>query len=83
MWSGIPKRTGLYPVRRAGRGRSGEEIPAEIKGGFILATIAIGSAQQYEDLLKETNDKNGVFTAEFEYIKETYRQRQEQNDFLA
>lgn len=56
MWSGIPKRTGLYPVRRAGRGRSGEEIPAEIKGGFILATIAIGSAQQYEDLLKVIND---------------------------
>ena len=43
----------------------------------------IDQNDKYEDLLKETNDKNGVFTAEFEYIKETYRQRQEQNDFLA
>ena len=38
---------------------------------------------KYEDLLKETNDKNGVFTAEFEYIKDIYKRCQEQNDFLA
>lgn len=38
---------------------------------------------KYEGLLKKTNDKNGVFTAEFEFIKGLYKRCQEQNDFLA
>lgn len=38
---------------------------------------------KYEELLEQTKDKNGVFTAEFEYIKGLYKRCQEQNDFLA
>ena len=38
---------------------------------------------KYERLLKETNDSNGVFTAEYEYILDLYHKCQEENDFLA
>ena len=37
---------------------------------------------KYKKLLKETNDKNGVFEVEYDYIKELYKERQEKNDFL-
>lgn len=37
---------------------------------------------KYKKLLIETNDKNGVFEAEYEYIKTLYKERQEKNDFL-
>lgn len=38
---------------------------------------------KYESLLEETNDTNGVFTAEFEYIQGLYRRCQSENSFLA
>lgn len=37
---------------------------------------------KYKDLLKKTNDKNGVFEAEYDYIRKLYAERQEKNDFL-
>lgn len=37
---------------------------------------------KYEKLLLKTNDKNGVFDAEYKYIKKLYHDRQEKNDFL-
>ena len=37
---------------------------------------------KYKKLLKETNDENGVFEAEYEYIQEVYKERQRLNDFL-
>ena len=37
---------------------------------------------KYKALLKKTNDENGVFDAEYEYIRDLYRERQEKNDFL-
>lgn len=37
---------------------------------------------KYKKLLKETNDKNGVFEVEYEYIKQLYKEHQEKNDFL-
>ena len=37
---------------------------------------------KYKTLLKKTNDENGVFDAEYEYIKKLYAERQERNDFL-
>ena len=37
---------------------------------------------KYKKLLKKTNDVNGVFDAEYEYIKKIYTERQEKNDFL-
>ena len=37
---------------------------------------------KYIDLLVKTEDKNGVFEAEYEYIKKIYKERQEKNDFL-
>lgn len=37
---------------------------------------------KYKDLLEKTGDKNGVFEAEYEYIKKLYAERQEKNDFL-
>lgn len=37
---------------------------------------------KYKKLLKETNDKNGVFEVEYDYIKQLYKERQEKNDFL-
>lgn len=37
---------------------------------------------KYKELLEKTNDKNGVFEAEYEYIKKLYTERQEKNDFL-
>lgn len=37
---------------------------------------------KYKELLAKTNDKNGVFEAEYEYIKKLYAERQEKNDFL-
>ena len=37
---------------------------------------------KYKRLLKKTNDENGVFDAEYAYIKELYAERQRKNDFL-
>ena len=37
---------------------------------------------KYKTLLKKTNDENGVFDAEYEYIKKLYAERQQKNDFL-
>lgn len=37
---------------------------------------------KYGRLLKKTGDKNGVFEAEYEYIKTLYAERQKKNDFL-
>lgn len=37
---------------------------------------------KYKGLLEKTGDKNGVFEAEYEYIKKLYAERQEKNDFL-
>jgi hypothetical protein len=37
---------------------------------------------KYKALLKKTDDKNGVFDAEYEYILKLYRDRQNKNDFL-
>ena len=37
---------------------------------------------KYKALLKKTGDTNGVFDAEYEYIKRLYAERQEKNDFL-
>lgn len=38
---------------------------------------------KYKALLAKTNDKNGVFDSEYEYIDKLYKERQEKNDFLA
>lgn len=38
--------------------------------------------KKYNALLKNTNDENGVFEAEYEYIMELYRERLRKNDFL-
>lgn len=37
---------------------------------------------KYKRLLEKTNDTNGVFEAEYAYIKKLYAERQEKNDFL-
>lgn len=37
---------------------------------------------KYMDLLKKTNDKNGVFELEYDYIQKIYAERLEKNDFL-
>ncbi len=37
---------------------------------------------KYKKLLEKTHDKNGVFDAEYEYIKKLYTERLEKNDFL-
>lgn len=37
---------------------------------------------KYKQLLTLTNDTNGVFEVEYEYIKKIYQERQEKNDFL-
>lgn len=37
---------------------------------------------KYHKLLSRTNDQNGVFTAEYEYIYKLYLERLEKNDFL-
>lgn len=37
---------------------------------------------KYTKLLAKTHDKNGVFEAEYEYIKKLYAERQMKNDFL-
>ena len=37
---------------------------------------------KYEKLLAKTDDKNGVFDAEFSYIMEIYHERLRKNDFL-
>lgn len=37
---------------------------------------------KYKKLLRKTNDINGVFDAEYEYILKLYAERQEKNDFL-
>jgi len=38
--------------------------------------------KKYKNLLKLTNDENGVFEVEYEYIKELYAQKLKTNDFL-
>lgn len=38
---------------------------------------------KYEKLLRETNDKNGVFVEEYRYIVELYHKCQIENDFLS
>ena len=37
---------------------------------------------KYKRLLKETNDANGVFEVEYNYIQDMYAERLEKNDFL-
>ena len=37
---------------------------------------------KYKKLLLKTKDENGVFDAEYEYIKDLYAERQRKNDFL-
>lgn len=37
---------------------------------------------KYKKLLESTNDKNGVFEAEYKFIEELYAERQKKNDFL-
>jgi len=37
---------------------------------------------KYKRLLKETNDTNGVFEVEYNYIQDMYAERLEKNDFL-
>ena len=37
---------------------------------------------KYKKLLEKTHDVNGVFDAEYAYILDLYRERQEKNDFL-
>ena len=37
---------------------------------------------KYKALLRKTGDENGVFEAEYAYIKEIYTDRQRKNDFL-
>ena len=37
---------------------------------------------KYKELLKKTDDKNGVFDAEYAYILDLYKERQQKNDFL-
>ena len=37
---------------------------------------------KYQKLLKETDDSNGVFEIEYEYIQNTYAEKLEKNDFL-
>ena len=37
---------------------------------------------KYKRLLKETNDTNGVFEVEYNYIQDLYAERLEKNDFL-
>lgn len=37
---------------------------------------------KYRGLLEKTNDKNGVFEVEIEYIKDLYAERLAKNDFL-
>lgn len=37
---------------------------------------------KYKRLLKETNDINGVFEVEYNYIQDIYAERLEKNDFL-
>ena len=37
---------------------------------------------KYEQLLQATNDENGVFELEYQYIQELYAERLKKNDFL-
>ena len=37
---------------------------------------------KYKALLKKTGDTNGVFDAEYQFIRELYAERQRKNDFL-
>ena len=37
---------------------------------------------KYKRLLSETNDTNGVFEVEYNYIQDLYAERLEKNDFL-
>ena len=38
---------------------------------------------KYEELLRQTNDTNGVFKEEYQYILKVYHSCQEKNNFLA
>ncbi len=38
---------------------------------------------KYEDILKQTGDKNGVFKADYQYILDLYNEKLQRNDFLA
>lgn len=38
--------------------------------------------KKYKKLLAKTDDENGVFNAEYEYINELYKKRLRKNDFL-
>lgn len=42
----------------------------------------IALKDKYDALLKKTNDKNGIFDAEYKYIIGVYEERQKKNDFL-
>lgn len=42
----------------------------------------IAQNDKYRRLLLKTNDANGVFNEEYNYILRIYRERQEKNDFL-
>lgn len=37
---------------------------------------------KYKKLLEKTHDQNGVFDAEYAYIRDLYTERQHKNDFL-
>lgn len=37
---------------------------------------------KYKALLRKTDDTNGVFDAEYDYVLRLYHERQEKNDFL-
>lgn len=37
---------------------------------------------KYKGLLIKTNDKNGIFDAEYQYIQAIYKERQQKNDFI-
>lgn len=38
--------------------------------------------KKYHDLLKKTNDSNGVFDAEYDYVYELYQKCQRENTFI-
>lgn len=43
----------------------------------------ISIKEKYDDLLKKTGDKNGVFNAEYDYIMDIFAECQRKNNFLA
>ena len=42
----------------------------------------ISIKEKYDDLLKKTGDKNGVFNAEYDYIMDIFAECQRKNSFL-